>query len=146
MREGAPSPAVPALTYQTSTRGKKQILRKIRVPEVQGERSISSPCAKKPLLLLWHSLQDGIHPARAPPEAGRSPAGVRRRLEPMRQLPSFLSHFPSFCAVDHEGWAPPVCSFPLKLFLSLRLLLHYSTRPAAFFLFLGTPAGRLTRR
>jgi hypothetical protein len=32
-------------------------------------------------------------PARAPPEAGRSPAGLRRKLESMRQLPSFPPTF-----------------------------------------------------
>jgi hypothetical protein len=48
-------------------------MRKIRVPELQGEEASTLHAAKKPLLLLlWHSLQDGIHLARAPPEAGRS--------------------------------------------------------------------------
>lgn len=58
----------------------------------------------------------------------------------MRQLPSFLSHFLSFCAVDHEGWAPTVCSLPhsyFSLFASSSIT-HLAL--AAFFLFLGTPA------
>ena len=78
-------------------------------------------------------------PARAPPEAGRSPAGLRRRLESMRQLPSFLPTFSaSVLLITRDGLPLLVLSFSaLSLSLSLSLALYASILLTSPFCFLS---------
>jgi hypothetical protein len=72
---------------------------------------------------------------RRKPGGRRAPEAGVNALAPLFPLP--LS--PLVCCWS-RGMGSPCLFFPSQLFLSLRLLLHYSPHPAAFFLFLGTPA------
>jgi hypothetical protein len=148
MHKGAPSPALPGPTDQGKPQAAETIkfyarmlIRKHHLPELQGERSINSPCA----------LEISPAPAALPPRW--DPSGCRlerRRKREGRRLACAGSW--SQCASSplspplsqllccwSRGMGSPCLFFPSQLFLSLRLL-HYSPHPSAFFLFLGTPA------
>jgi hypothetical protein len=111
--------------------------RKIRVPQAPGgdqASALHAPKTGRALLPLTASaLPTRWDPPGRRPERRRKLGG--RRLACTEdgwnqwacQLGSSLSRFLTFCAVDHGGWAPPVCSFPLVSSLSLSLSL--SLRP-----------------
>ena len=132
-----------------ASRGKNQILRK----NAEGSLTRAPGGTKHQLSIRPRNLSCSCGtpskmgstrlPARAPPEAGRSLAGLRRRLESMRRLPSFLPTFSaSVLLITRDGLPLFVLSLS-ALSLSLRLLRYsprHSPHPSAFFLFLGTPA------
>jgi len=100
--------------------------RSVRSPRAQEGKSSPAPDGCRTPYKMGSTRPE----AGAPPEAGRPTVGVHRGwMESMRlpAPPSSLSRFLTFCAVDHEGWAPPVCSFfpflstpPLPLLTSPR--------------------------
>lgn len=138
--------------------------RKIRVPQAPGgdqASALHAPKTGRALLPLTASAlptrwdPPGLRPERRRPERRRKLGG--RRLACTEdgwnqwacQLGSSLSRFLTFCAVDHGGWAPPVCSLLLSLSsLSLSLYVSSSITHLTLFLLLSFSfrALRLTRR
>lgn len=150
MREGAPFLTVPApaeLTRVCRATAKRiefcaGIRRKIRVPQLLGggtkhqlsmsPRNLSS-CSCRTLCTMGSPRPER---RRKPEGRGLACAGDGGNA-PAPLFPLSLSHL--LCCWS-RGMGSPCLFFTSRLFLSLRLLFHCSPRPAAIFLFLGTPA------
>ena len=149
MRKGAPLSGLTGAKWpgQTSNRGKKQILRnnaKARLPELQRERSINSPCA----LEIFPPAPAALPPRWDPPGCRLE----RRRKREGRRLACaggwsqcasspLSSPLSQLLCCWSRGMGSPCWFFPSQLFLSLSTPPpFYSPHPSAFFLILGTPA------
>lgn len=127
--------------------------RKIRVPQAPGgdqASALHAPKAGRALLPLTASaLPTRWDPPYRRPERRRLACTEDGWNQWACQLGSSLSRFLTFCAVDHGGWAPPVCSLLLSLSsLSLSLYVSSSITHLTLFLLLSFSfrALRLTRR